>query len=90
VGSLPDTQEGRYEGHGSSAAEGQEQAEYVEDLQQATLRRFGYAPDLDDCLAWFEADATVDQAVEWMNHGAGPGDYAGCSDKEGAWDDADE
>lgn len=62
-----------------------EQAEYVEALQRATLSAFGVAYDEDDCLAWLEADATVDQAVEWINHGCGPGDYAGCSDKEGAW-----
>lgn len=67
-----------------------EQREYVEDLQQAMLRRFGYELPEDDCLAWLEADATVDQALEWVNHGCGPGDFAGCSDKEGAWNDDNE
>lgn len=77
--SLTDTKEEAKSAHARHA--------YVEDLSSAVLHEFGYSPDEDDCLGWWEADATVDQAVEWMNHGGGPGDYAGCGNKEGAWDD---
>lgn len=64
-----------------------EQGEYIEALQGAMLKQFGYEPSGEDCLAWLEVAATVDQAVEWINHGCGAGDFAGCSDKEGAWRD---
>lgn len=52
--------------------------EYVDDLQNATLKAFGYALDREDCLVWLEADATIEQAVGWINHGCGPGDMQGC------------
>jgi hypothetical protein len=55
-----------------------EQAEYVEDLQGATLAASGVSIAAEECLGWLEADLTVDQAVGWMNHGCGPGDAAGC------------
>lgn len=56
----------------------QEQAEYVESLQNSMLSTFGYSADRDECLSWLEADLTVDQALGWMDHGCGPGDAAGC------------
>jgi hypothetical protein len=67
------------------AARSAEEQEYIDDLANAMLAAFGYSLDDEEALAWLEADATVDQAVEWTNHGCGPGDYAGCADKEGAW-----
>lgn len=71
----------RAEGRGAETMTSDER-EYVEALQRATLSAFGYSHDEDDCLAWLEADATVDQAVGWINHGCGPGDYAGSIEKD--------
>jgi hypothetical protein len=59
--------------------------DYVRSLQDACRATFGVTPVTGECLGWLEADATVDQAIEWMNHGCGPGDFAGCADKAGAW-----
>lgn len=59
--------------------------QYVELLQASHLAAFGCHIREDECREWYEVDATVDQAIEWINHGAGPGDYAGCADKENAW-----
>jgi hypothetical protein len=59
--------------------------EYVSDIARAMLSRFGYSLSDDEALEWLEADATIDQAIEWIDHGCGPGDFAGCADKEGAW-----
>lgn len=67
-----------------------EKAEYVDSLQNATLKTFGISIDEEECLGWLEADATVDQAVGWINHGCGPGDFAGSREKDPsvAWGDA--
>lgn len=66
----------------NAAAERRERVEYVESLQSAMLAIFGYEADEEECLEWFEADLTVDQAVGWMNHGCGPGDASGCWTKD--------
>ena len=54
-----------------------EAQEYVEDLSNAVLSRFGISIDEAECAEWFEADVTVDDALEFMNRGCGPGDAAG-------------
>lgn len=59
-----------------------EKTEYVDSLQNSVLKTFGHGIDEEECLDWLEADATVDQALAWMNHGCGSGDFAGAADKD--------
>jgi hypothetical protein len=60
----------------------QEQAEYVESFQQSALKRFGVSYDVGEALDWLEADVTVDDAMEFINRGCGPGDAAGHTFEE--------
>ena len=53
--------------------------EYVEELSNATLSRFGYSLDEAECAEWHAADVTVHDALEFINRGCGPGDAAGRS-----------
>lgn len=65
-------------------------AEYVEQFQQAAAARFGINYDEEEALAWLESDVTVDDAMEFINRGCGPGDASGWSSFEEAFPNDDE
>ena len=57
----------------------QEKVEYVETFLASHLARFGVNSDDGEALDWLEADVTVDDAMEWINRGCGPGDASNWS-----------
>ena len=67
-----------------------ERAEYVESFQTSALARFGVSYDEEEALDWLDADVTVDDAMEFINRGCGPGDASGWSSFAEAFPDDDD
>lgn len=54
-----------------------ERLTYIADFRAAHLSRFGIPSDANHAIEWQDADVTIDDAMDFIDRGCGPGDAAG-------------